>query len=86
MWDIPLYHTGAESGKSWEVPDKFRILDACREWGITYMDFIDQPQEHQAEMLGYMDVRARMRAVEQDEHEIERKQKEFEGKMLKGRR
>ena len=72
-------------GNEWRVPRIFAILNTCCEWGMTFLDFLEQPVEHQALMMAYIDAKGRMRAVEEKEARMIRKHKEHVARVTGGR-
>lgn len=53
--------------RRWRVSETFCALDLCREWGITYQQYLAQPPEHRALMMTYLGIKSRMEAVEAQE-------------------
>lgn len=69
----------------WRVPRLFAVLNTCQEWGMTLFDFLDQPVDHQALMIAFIDAKGRMRAVEEKESRMARKHRDHVSRMTGGR-
>ena len=50
-----------------------REIETCKEWGITYVEYLRQPKDHRAMMMAYLEAKGRMAAVEDQE----RRKREF---------
>ena len=53
--------------RQWIVSALWTELEAAREWGLTYAQWLEQPPEHRALMQQFCRYRATMEAIEMQE-------------------